>query len=173
MRVTGGQSAAEEVARLCAEGHPGAVLGEDLAAGAGKAAGRPVQDVHGARVTDEADILAGDADRQSSEAVVVEVAARQRHTEAVAWLGAAAYARGVLGEDLAAGAGEFAGRPVQHVHRATITDEADILAGDADRQISEAVVGEVAARQREPEEVAGLCAAAHARGALGEDLPAG
>src|SRR6266536_2028266 len=131
MRVTGGQSTAEEVARLCAEGHPGAVLGEDLAAGAGKAAGRPVQDVHGARVTDEADILAGDADRQISEAVVVEVAARQRITEEVAGLSAAAHARGVLGEDLASSTGELAGRPVQHVHRARVTDEADILAADA------------------------------------------
>jgi hypothetical protein len=76
------------------------------------------------------------------------VACSKRTAEAVACLSDAGDSRGVLGEQLAAGAGESTGRPVDRAHPPGVLDAADVLAGDADRQVIDAVVVEVGLQAR-------------------------
>lgn len=56
----------------------------------------------------------------------------KRPAETVAWLGDAGDPGAVLGEKLAAGAGQPAGRAVQHVHRPRLGDAADVLERNPD-----------------------------------------
>src|SRR6266508_4170216 len=133
---------AEVVVRLGAADHPGAVLGEQLAPGTRQPASGAVQHVHGPRVDDGAHVLQRHPDRQVGEAIAVEVANRQRITEAVAELSGPRHP-GVLREELAAGTRQPAGGAIQHIHGTSVADGAQILTGDTDGQVSEAIVVEV------------------------------
>jgi hypothetical protein len=72
VEVPGGRRA-ETIARFGAPGHPGAVLGEQLAAGAGQPRGATVEHVDRAGIVVAADVVEYDADGQVGETVVVEV----------------------------------------------------------------------------------------------------
>ena len=102
------------------------------------------------------DVLAGHADRQVVEAVVVEVADGEGVAEAVAALGGVEDAGAVLVPELVARGGEAARRPVEHVDRAGVRRRPDVLAGHADRQVVEAVVVEVAGGEGAAEAVVHL-----------------
>ena len=91
---------------------PSGVLGEPLAAGTAEPTGRAVEDSDRPGRLDGAHALERRSGRQIGEAVVVEVAGRQREAEEVERLGLAGYARGVLGEQLAAGAVESGSRAI-------------------------------------------------------------
>src|SRR2546423_1523911 len=110
----------------------GAVLGPELAAVGGEAVHRAGQDVDGARAAGPA----VGADGQVVEAVVVEVAARQREPEEVAALGVVGDAGAVLAPELAVTGGESARRPVDDVDDAG----AAVLAVGADGQVVEPVM---------------------------------
>ena len=65
----------------------GTVLMPELAAGAGQPGGRTEQHVGGAGIGDRADVFAGHAHGQVVEAVIIEVADRQRGAERIGFLG--------------------------------------------------------------------------------------
>src|ERR671912_252976 len=120
-------------------------LPEGLAAGGGDAAGPAEEHRDRARVGRGAHVLAGGADGQVEEPVVVEVGRGQRPPEAVVRLGvgldeqrAAAHARGggVEGGDRAGGA-------IEDVQGTGAGGAADPLAGRADGQVGEVVPVEV------------------------------
>jgi hypothetical protein len=96
-------NATERVADLGGAAHPGAVLGEGLAAGSGQPSRSPVQHIDRASVDDAADGLERYAHGQVGEPVVVEITGGQREAERVELLGGAAHPGAVLGEGLAAG----------------------------------------------------------------------
>ncbi len=110
---------------------------------------RPVQDGHAARVLGGALVLAGRADDQVVEAVAVQVAARDRLSEAVAGLGGAGYALAGLAQqlDLALGDG---GVGADAVGRAVLDGDVsgaflavDGAVGDAGDEVGVAVAVEV------------------------------
>src|SRR6266511_3683722 len=142
VEVASAEHVAEVVVRLGAADHPGAVLGEQLAPGTRQPASGAVQHVHGPRVDDGAHVLQRHPDRQVGEAIAVEVANRQRITEAVAELSGPRHP-GVLREELAAGTRQPARGAIQHIHGTSVADGAQILTGDTDGQVSEATVVEV------------------------------
>src|ERR671912_517226 len=140
----GGHRQPELVVRLGRAGRPVA-LPEGLAAGGGDAAGPAEEHRDRARVGRGAHVLAGGADGQVEEPVVVEVGRGQRPPEAVVRLGvgldeqrAAAHARGggVEGGDRAGGA-------IEDVQGTGAGGAADPLAGRADGQVGEVVPVEV------------------------------
>jgi hypothetical protein len=96
---------------------PRGVLGEPLAAGTAEPTGRAVEASDRPGRLDGAHALERRSGRQIGEAVVVEVAGRQREAEEVERLGPEGYARGVLGEQLAAGAVESGGRAIANNDR--------------------------------------------------------
>ncbi len=157
----------EAVADLGRAGDPAGALEEGLAPGGGDAAAGAEQDGDRAGVVDAADVLAGNADGQVEEAVAVEVAGRQRRPEEVDRFGV------VLGEELAAGAGEAAGGAVQDVDRAGERDAADRLVRHAHGDVEAHVAVEVALGDGGAEGVVMLGRAGHAAAALEEDVGAG
>src|SRR5262249_43132135 len=120
----GREHAAERVHFLGVSGDPRAVLGEMLAAGASQARGRTVDYHHGASADEATDGLARDAHGNVGETVGVEVADGERITEYRGLCGVAS--RAVLGEQLAARAGQPHGATVEHIHRAGVIDAANV-----------------------------------------------
>ena len=80
---------------------------------------------------------------------------------------------GVLGEHPAADSGESAGRASQDGHGPGVVHGADVLGGDADREVGKTVAVEVAGREHLTEGVAVLGRPAGADGVLGEQVAAG
>jgi hypothetical protein len=108
--VASGKGQAEVVAQLGDPGHPGAVLGKELAADS-VSPSRTEQHVDRPAAVGGTVVLAGSADGQVGEAVAVEVANVERVAELVVPLGDAGDPRAVLGEELAAGTRQPAAVP--------------------------------------------------------------
>jgi hypothetical protein len=159
-----GQGGAEGVAGL---GGPAgaAALEQGLAAGGGQPGRRAEQDGHGPGVAGGADVLARGADGQVEDAVVVEVARRQRRPVLVARLGIG------LGEQRPAG--EAAAGAHEHVDRAGGDHGADRLPGRPHGQVEDAVAVEVALGHGRAELVTVLQAAPDPAAALEEHVQAG
>ena len=104
------QPSSEQIAGFGHVQDAGAVLMPDLIARGGQAVRRPKEDRGRAGVHDRPEVLAGRADRQVVEAVVVEVARGQDVAEEVAGLGGALDAGDVLVPELVAECGEAARR---------------------------------------------------------------
>jgi len=91
----------------------------------------------------------------------------KRPAEPVAWLGDPG---GVLGEELAAGAGQPSGRAVEHVDCPSLLNKAEVLASRPDREVVGAIVVEVAGGQCGAEPVLELrCGDTKGGGSRGPD----
>ena len=149
IEIARGQGAAEYVVRLGGVEDTGAVLAPELVSGRREAIGAAVEDVDRARDAGAAHALVRDADRQIVAAVAVEVARGQGVAEVVEGLAAVEDTGAVLAPERVSGPREAIGAAVEHVDRAGAVDAADVLTGDADRQIGAAVAVEVAANGAE------------------------
>src|SRR5215218_1433694 len=159
------EDAAEGVEVLGAARDPGAVLGEQLAAGGGEAAGGAVQGAHRPGVEGPADVLGRGADGQVDEGVVVEVAGPDLGAELVVGLHGPAH----LSEQPPTGGRQAAARASDDADRAGQRLRPDRLPGRAGGQVVEGVAVEVARGQRPAEQVRLLYRPAD----LGEQPPAG
>src|SRR5918993_817318 len=106
----GGKRPTEEVVELDAAGHPGTVLGEQLAAAAGQPVSRPGKHVDRTGEFEGVDGLAQHPDRQVDKAVGVEGTSSERGAEPIAELSAAGHPGAVLAEQLTANPGQPPGR---------------------------------------------------------------
>ena len=83
------------------------------------------------------------ADREVGKAVAIEIAGRQGVAELVVGLGCVQHAGNVLVPELIAGRGKAGGRTQKEIDRTGTGDRTDILCGNADRQVVEAVIVEI------------------------------
>src|ERR671910_192114 len=167
----GGKRPTEEVVELDAAGHPGTVLGEQLAAAAGQPVSRPGKHVDRTGEFEGVDGLAQHPDRQVDKAVGVEGTSSERGAEPIAELSAVGHPGAVLAEQLTAAAGQPPSRPGKHVDRARILGGAHVL-GAADGQVDEAIAAEVANGNGGAEVVAELGHPGHPGAVLGQQLAA-
>src|ERR687897_788387 len=106
----GGKRPTEQVVELDAAGHPGTVLGEQLAAAAGQPVSRPGKHVDRTGEFEGVDGLAQHPDRQVDKAVGVEGTSSERGAEPIAELSAVGHPGAVLAEQLTANPGQPPGR---------------------------------------------------------------
>ena len=128
----------------------------ELAADGGEAGRGAVERIDGTSVVHRPDAVADNADRQIIEAVIVEVAHGQGASEPVTVPGGTADPGDVLMPDLVSGGGKASRRAVDRVDHASTHGRSDALAGNADRQVIEAVVIEVTDGQGAAEGIAVL-----------------
>ena len=142
IEVANCQGVAEPIAGFSGVENAGDVLMPDLVVG-GQACRRSVNHVHGTGIDNGADILVGHADSQIGEAIVVEVAGRQREAEMIAHLRRVVDAGRVLAPKLVVGGFQASRCAVDDVDRAGIDDAADVLHGHANRQVGKAIAVEI------------------------------
>jgi len=129
---------------------------EELVAGRGKPRRRAVEDVDLAGVVLDADVAVRSTDRQVVEVVPVEVAGGQRPAEAIAGRRRPEHAARAGAQRLAPFVEQPGGTAIEDVDNAHVARRAGVLEGDADGEVVEAVVVEVAHRQRVAELVVDL-----------------
>ncbi|MEZ5332670.1 MAG: hypothetical protein R2991_11590 [Thermoanaerobaculia bacterium] len=151
------QRRSEEISALRVVEHVGAVLAPELIARRGQAAGVTVEDLHRSLVTG-AEVLVRDAHRDVVVAVAVEVAHRQDGAEAISVLGLVEHSRAALEQPCRLVRLETGGAARDHVDGSRLDGAADlvILPRNADDEVGEGIVVEVADRQGGTEEIAVL-----------------
>jgi hypothetical protein len=155
-QVGRGQGRPEAVARLRDVLDRVAVLLPELVARSGEAAPASIDHVDRARVRRSVDVLAGGAYGEVGLRAPAEVACSQGEAELVARLRDVLDRVAVLLPELVAGGGEAVRAPVDDVHGARVRGRVDVLTGDADGEIVEAVAVKVPRGESLTEAVARL-----------------
>ena len=114
-----------------------------------------------------------DNDDEVVAAVTVDIPRSQGRTELLVAGGHAGQAVAALPDGRSTAGCQPGGRPTEHHHGPCVRESADVLAGDPDREVGEAVCVEVAADQRIAEPVVRLVLSWHPGLALVPDLVTG